>query len=163
MNFNVWVILGVLIVVVLAIYAASLYIKLYQLKAERKKQQVKLDKEQQERREYCRKSIWIIAGSLVEKQMSLTEGAIRISVLSSQLDLSSEEQNDYDVFKQLAEATAHIPILDEWKKLKTREKLKYDKEREVIEEKFRDFVINAAKEIVKKSAEIGVEPLFYRA
>ena len=83
--------------------------------------------------------------------------------MAAQLDLPEYEREHYQVFFQLTEATAHIPILDEWQKLSTRDKLRYDQEREDIEKKYREFAVNAASKVLQQPPQPGqdAEPLFY--
>ena len=155
------IILAVLVVLSLAGYAIFLYLKLSHQKAERAHQQEKLAEALKERREHHRNSIRVIASAIVAKQVSLTEGAIRISMLSSQLELSDTEKTDYQVFFQLTEATAHIPILDEWKKLNSLEKHRFDIEREELGKSYRDFVENAARKLLDGFDSDDSKPLFY--
>ncbi|TNF04352.1 MAG: DUF2489 domain-containing protein [Gammaproteobacteria bacterium] len=153
--------LGVLIIVCLAGYAIYLQRQLQHRKAAREEQARQLASELDERREHYRKSIQILAAALEADQMTLTEGAIRISMLASQLDLDESEQEHYQVFFQLTQATAHIPILEDWKKLSTRDKLRFDRERVEIEEKYREFVVEAARQVIKKKQSASNEALFY--
>mgnify|MGYP005985947441 CR=1 FL=1 len=172
--------LGALIIVVLGAYALHLYIKLQDQKAEKKQQEQMFSAELATRRDYYRNSIRVICSAIVEEQVSLTEGAIRISMLVSQLGLAEQEINDFQVFFQLTEATSHIPILEQWKNLNKMEKLRYDQEREKLEESFKDFIEDSARRVLDgtvtadgrafvdnvKSVEKGEagekdEPLFY--
>jgi hypothetical protein len=155
--------IAVLIIVALGGYALYLYRKLRQKDTERKQQEAILSEELSARRDSYRNSIRVIASAIVQEQVSLTEGAIRISMLASQLELSELERADYQVFFQLTESTSHIPILQEWKKLSKKDKRRYDQERESLEESFREFVVASANKLV---ASYGVVPakreaLFY--
>ena len=94
------------------------------------------------------KSIQVLAQGLKEEQLTGTEAAIRISVLLEFLGVDEHVREDYSVFFQLAEATAHIPMLDKWKQLSTKDKLKYDAERQAIESKYKDFIQDAAQRII---------------
>ena len=147
---NFWVLLAVAIIVALAAYAAFLYIKLYRQNVRRKKNMAELEASLEEKSEHSRKSIQIIASALLSdtEEITLTEAAIRISVLSRQLNLPEAEKGDYQPFHQLAKATAHIPVLDEWKKLSREDKHRLDKERVEIEKMHCEFVMAAAKDIV---------------
>ena len=82
-------------------------------------------------------------------------------MLSTQLELSDSEKTDYQVFVQLAEATAHIPILDEWRKLNSLEKHRFDIERDELEKNYRDFVENAARKLVDDLGSTDSKPLYY--
>jgi hypothetical protein len=149
-----WVVLSVvaiLVVVGLAYYAFQLQTKVNAIKKQKTAQQVILDKQAQEKRDSMNKSIQILAQGLSEGQLSKTEASIRISALLEFLDVDDNVKEEYSAFFQLAEATAHIPILDKWKALPTKEKLRYDSEREALEEKYGDFVVDASKRIIGKN------------
>ncbi|MEH6529187.1 MAG: DUF2489 domain-containing protein [Porticoccus sp.] len=161
MTMNLLMVFAVLIVVFLGGYALYLYLKLRTKKTEREQQKEVLAEELKGRHEHYRKSIHVIASAIVAEQVSLTEGAIRISMLVSQLEISESEKADYQVFFQLTEATSHIPILDEWKKLNTLQKRGYDQEREALEETFQEFIENAARKILGSSESADSQPLFY--
>lgn len=156
-------ILGVLIIVALAGYAIYLQKQLHQRKLAREEQAHQLATDLEERREHYKKSIHILAAALEADQMTLTEGAIRISMLASQLDLEETERERYQVFFQLTQATSHIPILEDWKALSTRDKLRFDREREEIEEKYREFVVEAARQLLNKKESASSGVMFYSA
>jgi hypothetical protein len=155
--------LALVILIGLGGYALYLYLQLRKLKNTQNAREKALVAEQEERKVHYRNSIRVIASAIVADQVALTEGAIRISMMAAQLGLSEHEREDFQVFFQLTEATAHIPILDEWQKLSTRDKLRYDREREEIETKYREFAVNAASRVLQKPSqpEQGEEPLFY--
>lgn len=155
--------LALVILIGLGGYALYLYLQLRKLKNTQNAREKALAAEQEDRKVHYRKSIHVIASAIVADQVTLTEGAIRISMMAAQLELPEHEREHYQVFFQLTEATAHIPILDEWQKLSTRDKLRYDREREEIETKYREFAVSAASRVLQKAAqpEQGEEPLFY--
>ncbi len=66
-------------------------------------------------------SIRVIASAILQNQVSLTEGAIRINKLSGLLEDTLSDDIAYEVFSELTEATAHIPILENWAKLTKKE------------------------------------------
>lgn len=141
------IVLAVLIVVVLAIIAYRLQSKVNAMEREKQLEQQAIEKQQAEHVQYLSNSIRILSQGIVDEQVSMTEGAIRITVLLDNLDVSEGFKQDYQVFYQLAEATAHIPILDAWKKLSAKERFAFDKERIAAEAKFGDFIIDAAKRL----------------
>ena len=147
----VLLVVAVMIVIGLAYYAFQLQTKVNDIEKQKAEQQKLLDKQAQEKRESMNKSIQILAQGLSEGQLSKTEAAIRIGALLEFLGVDDNVKEEYSAFFQLAEATAHIPILDKWKALSTKEKLRYDSEREALEEKYGDFVVDAGKRILNKS------------
>jgi hypothetical protein len=88
----------------------------------------------------ARQSVQILARALVQKDFSETEAAMRIAWLSQQIKLSEGEAQHVSVFHQLAVATSHIPILDDWAALSKSEKRRLDAERESIEANFSEFI-----------------------
>ncbi|WP_438951802.1 DUF2489 domain-containing protein [Porticoccus sp.] len=142
-------------------YAFYLYLQLRKLKSTKNARDKLLAEEQEERKNHYHNSIRVIASAIEADQVTLTEGAIRISMMATQLDLPEHERQHFQVFFQLTEATAHIPILDEWQKLSTREKLRYDREREEIETKYREFAVSAARILLNKKPDQNQETLFY--
>jgi len=145
------IVLAILIIVGLSGYAIYLYLKLRTQTTEREKKEQELSEELAGRREHYRDSVRVICSAIVEEQVSLTEGAIRISMLVSQLELTEKEKVDFQVFFQLTQATSHIPILEEWKNLSKKEKLRFDQEREKLEESFKIFVEDSARRVLDGS------------
>jgi type II secretory pathway component PulJ len=151
MGSNMWIIIssvGVVIIAVLSVVAWRLQNQVKQAEDKKLAQRQEYDRQVQDKRDSINKSIQILAKSLREDQLSKTEAAIRISALLEFLGVEDTTKEKYSAFFQLAEATAHIPILEKWKALSTKEKLHYDSEREVLEEKYGDFVVDAAMRII---------------
>lgn len=166
--------LALLVIGVLAAYAIYLFFKLRSQNQQREKQAQELSQELAERRDHYRNSIKVICSALVEQQVSVTEAAIRISMLVSQLELNEQEKGDFQVFFKLTEATSHIPILENWKSLSKKEKQNFDIEREKLEQSFKEFIEDAARRILDGSVTAAgqgfsqgnpkteqQEPLFY--
>lgn len=158
---TLFVVLAVIVIAVLASYAFYLFLKLREQNSRREQQRQQLAEEQKERQEHYRNSIRVIASAILAEQVTLTEAAIRISMLVSQLELSASQKEDYTVFFQLTEATSHIPILEEWKKLNSLEKQRYDQERETLERSYKEFMEHAAQKILDNNEGSNAKPLFY--
>ena len=139
-------------VVVTALSAVAIYYqwRLYHLKRERDELQAQQLQKQMEQRSRVNKSIQVLASGAIEGQLTLTEASIRIGVLLDSLGIDGKTREDYSAFYLLAEKTAHIPILDEWKKLPTKKKLSLDKQRQKLEKEYGDFVIDSAHKILNK-------------
>ncbi|MBT8150105.1 MAG: DUF2489 domain-containing protein [Gammaproteobacteria bacterium] len=95
-----------------------------------------------------RESIQVIARCLLQKQVSSTEAAIRITALAQGLPEVEQRTSSYAAFADLANATAHIPMLDEWKALDKSKKNSFDLERADIEKAHDTRVMEAAKALV---------------
>jgi len=129
-------------------YAAYLALQLYRRRQHLENSARELEKQLKDKESEARLSVQIIARALVQKDLSETEAAMRISWLSQQIVLSADEAQHFSVFQQLAVATAHIPILDDWAALAKAEKRRLNSERESIGASYRDFVQASAVELV---------------
>lgn len=147
MTLNVLALLAVVIILVLGAYAAWLLWQVRVQEKQRREQQRLLAKEREAQRQRLNHSIQIIARALLEEQVSLTEGAIRIKMLMEALEVTEVEREEFTAFYQLADATAHIPILQDWKKLSPKEQRRYTFERLRLEADHKDFVLAAAERI----------------
>lgn len=141
------IVLAVIIVLVLAVIAYRLQSKVRALEHKKQIEQQALQEQHAKHVQYLINSIRILSQGILDKQVTMTEGAIRISVLMDNLDVNEAVRQEYNVFYQLVDATAHIPILDAWKNLTAKERFAFDKERLAAEEKFGDFILDAAKRL----------------
>jgi hypothetical protein len=137
---NLMLVAGGLLLIALTIYAGYLGYKLRQQRLEAEQSRQQLAEEMVAKESDASHSEQIIARALVQKDLSETEAAMRIAWLSQQIKLSEDEAQHISVFQQLAVATSHIPILDDWAALSKAEKRRLDAERESIELNFREFI-----------------------
>ena len=121
-------------------YAGYLALQLYWRRQRLEKGKQELENQLKVKEAEARQSVQIIARALVQKDLSETEAAMRISWLSQQIVLSADEAQHFSVFQQLSVATAHIPILDDWAALGKAEKRRLTTEREGIEVSYREFI-----------------------
>ena len=144
---NDLLVIGCLLVVVLAGYAVFLGV---QLRRQNHRQR-DLDRQTNEQRatsdSEARQSVQIIARALLQKDLSDTEAAMRIAFLSQKIIATQDELDAFKVFQQLAEATAHIPILEDWALLERSEQRRLTAERERIETDYREFIAAGAKSL----------------
>lgn len=122
-----------------------------------------LEEKIEQQRQKRVKSIRIIAQGVLEDQLTLTEGAIRLSALLSAMEQAEAHREDYKAFFLLAKATEHIPVLDEWKALSTKKKLRFDRERLTIEKDHKEFIIDASKRLLDDGRFKSDTALFYQA
>ena len=141
------IIAGGLLLTGLASYAAYLGYRLYQQRAAREQANTQLARELEAKESDARQSVRIIARALVQKDLTETEAAMRIAWLSQQIKLSDTEAQQVSVFQQLAQATSHLPILDDWKALSKSDKRRLNRERESIESNYREFIQLSAVEL----------------
>ncbi len=105
------------------------------------------EKAQREQREWLNKSIQILAQAVHNDELTLTEASIRISGLLDSLDVHADVKTEFSAFYQLRDKTSHIPYLEAWQQLSSAEQNKFDLERLRHEASFNDFVMDAAKRI----------------
>lgn len=104
------IVLAVLILAGLALYALHLWRQVWQRQRTRREAE-------QARRQRLGEDIKILAGSLLDEQMPLIEGAIRIKVLLDNYDHTLSNHARCAVFHQLHAATADIPTHAAWQAL----------------------------------------------
>ncbi|MFL0809452.1 MAG: DUF2489 domain-containing protein [Agarilytica sp.] len=144
---TVLILCGAIVIAVLVVTAIYYQVLLYKKTQTQKTKSKELEQLLQERHGRNKESIVILARAVLDDQVTLTEACIRINALSQALPLEEEVMQELRVFQKLAEATQHIPILEKWKALSRKEKQQFDKERESIEAKFKDFVHAASEKI----------------
>ena len=140
--------LAAVVLISLGGYAGYLALQLYRRRQRLEKGKQELENQLKVKEAEARQSVQIIARALVQKDLSETEAAMRISWLSQQIILSADEAQHFSVFQQLSVATAHIPILDDWAALGKAEKRRLTTEREGIEVSYREFIQASAAELV---------------
>ena len=111
--------LGALAVIAgLATYALWLWRQVWQ----RQRQQKDLSRQ---RRERLGGDLRILASSLLDEQLPLIEGAIRIKVLIDNYDSRLSQNTRSKVFHTLYEATRDVPTHAAWKALSNEERAHY--------------------------------------
>lgn len=110
-NLTLFALVGsALLIAALALYALHLWRCVW---AQEKAQTQALNTQ----RERIGGDLRILAGSLLEGQLPLIEGAIRIKVLLDNYDSSLSQDQRCEVFHLLFAATAQVPTHAEWKAL----------------------------------------------
>lgn len=144
---NDWLVIGCLLVVVLAGYAVFLSMQLRRQNHRQRELDHQLNEQRASSDSEARQSVQIIARALLQKDLSDTEAAMRIAFLSQKIIATQDELDAFKVFQQLAEATAHIPILEDWVLLERSEQRRLTAERKKIEADYREFIAVGAKSL----------------
>lgn len=158
---NLWMIIALLLIAALAAYAGYLHWLLWQKKRREahptgpasisggtpSDSAALVEPQPQQRLVVAEKAIYLLAEGLLDDKLTHTEGCIRIVSMSAGLPDYQQFQVEYGVFFKVAEATAHIPILDSWRALSIAEKTAFDRERQVIEERYETAVKEAAQRL----------------
>ncbi|ARU89428.1 DUF2489 domain-containing protein [Pseudomonas sp. M30-35] len=117
---GVLICVAVALVIALGFYALSLWRKVWS----RQSQQRSAAIEQQQR---LGEDLKILASSLLDGQLPLIEGVIRIKVLLDNFDIRLSQNVRCQVFHQLYEATAHVPTHADWKALDKTSRRQHEK------------------------------------
>ncbi|MFD1216562.1 DUF2489 domain-containing protein [Microbulbifer celer] len=148
----VWIVLiAALIIVALSAVATYYSLALHKAQKRQKRQLAELETAAEEQRERVNNSIQIIAKTLLDDGVGLTEASLRIRVLLDSLQVEPAVKEEFVAFYQIAEQTNHIPILGEWKKLSRKEQFAFEKDMARVESEYRDFALDAAKRILGRN------------
>lgn len=139
-SFNWLALVGVIIIIVLAAYALILWRKVLARQAE---QRALAD----ERNKRLASDIIILANSLLQGQLPVIEGSIRIKVLLDNYYGPRRADLDVSVFERIYDATAHIPTHQGWKDLPKAERQLHEQQMEVLERDHYDEITRAASDI----------------
>ena len=140
-NFQLVIVIGAVVTLGLFFYACYLGIKLKN--KTRQSEQPSMFKPQSQLD--AQLSIRVIAQAFLQNDLTATEAAMRIGFLAQQLNDAFKQDKSIKVFEALAKDASHLPILDAWKALPKDEKLRLEKERLSIENKYAEQVNMAAK------------------
>lgn len=166
---NLWVVIASTIIALLAGYAAYLHWLLWHQRRGRRPSgaatpapgsgavhTVEPASVSQQGTVMAEKAVYLLAEALLDNKLTLTEGCMRISAMAAGLTDYERFQKEYAVVFTVAEATAHLPILDAWRALSRSEKKALERERLAIEERHRAAVIAAAGQLKQTRGQIGV-------
>ncbi len=133
-------ILALLIVLSMAAYAVSLFVKLH-----RQKKQLK--QAQQQRYRTVIDSIEVIAKAMQSEQCDLSEGVLRLKPL---LDVIGKKLAAFEAMWALYQVVEEMPILDERKNLKRNERMKLDLLRESKEAELAQNIQEELRQLLKE-------------
>ncbi|WP_175253311.1 DUF2489 domain-containing protein [Pseudomonas sp. BMW13] len=111
---------GLLLIAALAAYAWHLWRRVWA------RQQAQ-EEARQERQERLGGDLNILASSLLDEQLPLIEGAIRIKVLLDNYDSDLSNDSRCQVFHLLFEATTDVPTHAAWKALDKEQRRRFEK------------------------------------
>ncbi|MGX2949720.1 DUF2489 domain-containing protein [Ursidibacter sp. B-7004-1] len=117
------IILAVLILISMAGYAISLFMKL-------NRQQKQLKQAKNARYLNILESIDVIARAMLVEQCDFSEGVLRLKPL---LDVLGKKLSQFPAMWELYQVVESMPILEERRTLKRNERMKFDLEREAKE------------------------------
>ena len=129
--------IGLVIIAGLAAYA-------YTLRKEVLRRQAFREEEERRARENCLENLEIVASSLLQEQVDVTEASWRCKVLLEILDPSLMERAAFRPFGEVYDRTRHLSTHQARRALTPKERFKEDRERLAVEEELREAVLVAA-------------------
>ncbi|MAT52137.1 MAG: hypothetical protein CMK32_13245 [Porticoccaceae bacterium] len=143
-----WILAAIAVVALLGGYALWLHYQLWQQRRRKTTPSEPSDPGVREEQHLARvKSLYLLADALLEEKMTATEGCLRLCAIAAHLHDSEQFRREYGVLFRVAEATAHFPILDDWKALSPEAQRRYTRERQEIEARYMEAVVEAARRI----------------
>lgn len=133
---------GLAIVAGLAAYAFTLW-------REVRRRQVVSEEELNRAHENCLSNLDIVASSLLQEQVDVTEGAWRCKLLLDILDPRLLERPEFQAFAEVYARTQHLHTHSARKDLAPRDRMREDRERLEIEAEWRQPILKAAEEVIK--------------
>lgn len=112
-------VLGLLLIAGLAAYALLLWRRVWRVERQREAQRIG-------RQQALAEDLRILASSLLDEQLPLIEGAIRIKVLIDNYDTELTRDPRCEVFHTLYQATEHVPTHAAWKALDKPERRQFE-------------------------------------
>lgn len=121
----------------------------YTLWKEVKRREGFRDDELRRAHDNCLANLEIVASSLLQEQVDITEGAWRCKVLLDIIDPSLNERPGLQAFGEVYARTQHLHTHSARKELAPRDRMQEDRERLEVEEQWRRPVLEAAEEVLK--------------
>lgn len=113
-------------------------------------QQAEQEKLKSERRSSLIESIRVIATAMLEGQVELSEGCIRIKVLLDHFDASLHKEASLMIFETMYKATEHMPTHQARKNTDKNFIHKLDQQRFALEKEHNDAIRKGAQELLNK-------------
>lgn len=132
------IIIGAALIVALGLYALSLWRKVWSQQHDQRSAAL-------EQHERLGNDLKILASSLLDGQLPLIEGAIRIKVLLDNFDVALSQSPNCSVLHQLYTATAHVPTHAHWKALDKTVRRQHEKNFNELELQHKAQARNAAR------------------
>ncbi len=96
-------------------------------------------------------SIKVIAQCMIEEQVELSEGSIRIKVLLDHVAPHLHDHPTFSIFSKMYTATEHMPTHEARKHADKKLIRKLDKERFKLEDDHKEEILKATKELLQKN------------
>lgn len=100
-------------------------------------------------KQYLIDSLGILAKTILDDQIELSEGSIRIKVLIDNLDATLHALPAFKIFEEIYRKTEHMPTHQARKDTDKRFIHKYDQQRYALEQQNRERIREAARELLR--------------
>jgi hypothetical protein len=141
---------GIIVSIFLLKYIVSTSKKMKSLNEQEKKLTAQIDKAHEERRLNATQSIKIIAQCMLDEQMELSEGCIRIKVLLDHVAPEFHQDPYFKVFSIIYDATRHMPTHEARKAAEKKLIMKLDLERLTLEADHKDEIVSATRMLLSR-------------
>jgi heme exporter protein D len=101
------------------------------------------NKKQLEQRKFLIESMQVLCGSVLDKQVEISEACMRVKLLIDHFDSTLHERADFKVFNDVYDRLEHMPRFEARKRLSKREMNALDQERYEVEAKYEEEVKKA--------------------
>ena len=140
-----------IVIAALTVVAAYYLWRVRELSTKQKKQHEDYLAALNKQRQLANESLQLLAKAYLAEQVELPEAALRISRLLDQIDLDPKRRETFRVFDEVTQRIAHIPILQEWRKLSKESREQHRKTLARMEGEYRDFAKDAAQKLLEET------------
>lgn len=152
-----WYFIGLIMVLVVIVLGGIAWRSWQQVfQQEKRQKEAQAEKEQasaqaaQEKLDYIFESLNVIASSILNDQVRIAEGCIRMAVLMDSLPLSCESKHYFSPIFEVYNQTRHIPTHEQWKALDRKQQKKFEQELFAIEGKLNRQIRDIMKDVGAK-------------
>lgn len=143
------IIIGLLIIIALASYAAYLLLTLQRQTQANQQALAERKAKADERRQQILTDIRYIAAAMLEDRCELSEGVVRIGKLFDALSMSEQVMGDFPTLFTHYDLIRNHPIMEARKALPKQQRMKFDLERMKSEAALEQLILDEAKHIAE--------------
>ena len=141
---------GIVISLFLLKYILSTLKKMKSMQAIQQAQQAQAEQQLEDTRLSATQSIKVIAQCMLDEQIELSEGCIRIKVLLDHVAPEFHKDPYFKIFTQVYEATQHMPTHEARKEADKKLIMKLDLERLTLEDEHKEAILSASRQLLSR-------------
>ena len=141
---------GIVISLFLLKYILSTLKKMKSMQAIQQTQETQAEQQFEDTRLSATQSIKVIAQCMLDEQIELSEGCIRIKVLLDHVAPEFHDDPYFKVFAQVYEATRHMPTHEARKQADKKLIMRLDLERMTLEEDNEEAILSASRQLLSR-------------